>query len=461
MKHYHIWTIGCQMNEADSGRVAAELDALGYAPTDNAQNADVIVLNTCVVRQSAEDKAAGHLWSLKPLKMQDPGRVIALMGCLVGVKPNPALRERFPFVDVFMPPSDPGPLVGFLVKHRAEAEVEAQVEAEAETEVSARELEDEWTAVRHAFQDDASPEAAAIGLVETENRKPETGDYLAPVDTHLQHPPLRSIQHPASSFQQPVLQSIRHLSLQGEAPVVANVPIVYGCSHACTFCIIPFRRGVERSRPLDEIVREVRGLVDQGVREVMLLGQIVDRYGKDYPNQKPDLADLLAAVHDIEGLYRIRFLTSHPSYMTDRILQAVAELPKVCEQIEVPVQSGDDAVLENMKRGYTRDDYRRLVDHIREVIPNTAVHTDIIVGFPGESAEQFQRTYDLLAELKLDKAHLAMYSPRPGTVSERRMADDVPPEEKKRRWEALDQLQEQVVRRDQPAASGGDGRGAG
>ena len=465
MKHYHIWTIGCQMNEADSGRVAAELDALGYAPTDSVQNADVIVLNTCVVRQSAEDKAAGHLWSLKPLKAQDSGRVIALMGCMVGIKPNRALVERFPFVDVFMPPSDPGPLVGFLAGRKTEAKgvaaavTEAKVETQVETESGARELEDEWTLARHAFQDDASPEAAAIGLVETENWKLKTGEYLASPKTpspaitpasQAAQPPAstpapRAVQLPASGFRQPVLQSVRHISLQGHAPIVANVPIVYGCSHACTFCIIPFRRGVERSRPLDEIVLEVRGLVDQGVREVMLLGQIVDRYGKDYPAQKPDLADLLTAVHDIEGLYRIRFLTSHPSYMTDRILRAVAELPKVCEQIEVPVQSGDDTVLENMKRGYTRDDYRRLVNHIREVIPNTAVHTDIIVGFPGETVEQFQRTYDLLAELKLDKAHLAMYSPRPGTVSERRMVDDVPPEEKKRRWEALDQLQEQVV----------------
>jgi tRNA-2-methylthio-N6-dimethylallyladenosine synthase len=454
MKHYHIWTIGCQMNEADSGRVAAEMDALGYVPTENAQTADVIVLNTCVVRQSAEDKAVGHLWSLKPLKESDPDRVIALMGCMVGIKPNRALVERFPFVDVFMPPSDPGPLVGFLAGRKAEVEAKAKVETQVEAESGARELEDEWTATRHAFQDDASPEAAAIGLVETENWKLETEGYLAALETQsaaitpasqATQPPLSDFQLPASGLRQPVLQSVRHISLQGHAPVVANVPIVYGCSHACTFCIIPFRRGVERSRPLDEIVREVRGLVDQGVREVMLLGQIVDRYGKDYPAQKPDLADLLAAVHDIEGLYRIRFLTSHPSYMTDRILRAVAELPKVCEQIEVPVQSGDDTVLENMKRGYTRDEYRRLVNHIREVIPNTAVHTDIIVGFPGETAEQFQRTYDLLAELKLDKAHLAMYSPRPGTVSERRMVDDVSPEEKKRRWEALDQLQQQVV----------------
>ena len=136
MKHYHIWTIGCQMNEADSGRVAAELDALGYAPTDSAQNADVIVLNTCVVRQSAEDKAAGHLWSLKPLKAQDPDRVIALMGCMVGIKPNRALVERFPFVDVFMPPSDPGPLVGFLAGRKTEAEVEVEAEAEARSRLS-------------------------------------------------------------------------------------------------------------------------------------------------------------------------------------------------------------------------------------------------------------------------------------------------------------------------------------
>jgi len=434
VKHYHIWTIGCQMNEADSGRVAAELDALGYAPTDNAQDADVIVLNTCVVRQSAEDRAVGHLWSLKPLKELDPNRVIALMGCMVGIKPNAALRQRFPFVDVFMPPSEPGPLVGHLTGH--------------EVEVEAKGLDDEETEARHLFLDYGSPEAAAMGLVD---------DFGLPTivpgaersgiaDFGLDQPAV--VERPKSAVRNPqsaILQSVRHLSLSGVTPVAAHVPIVYGCSHACTFCIIPFRRGVERSRPLDEIVAEVEGLVAQGVREVTLLGQIVDRYGKDFEGQKPDLADLFHAVHAVDGLWRIRFLTSHPSYMTDRILQAVAELPKVCEQIEVPVQSGDDDVLADMKRGYTREDYRRLVGHIREVIPNTAVHTDIIVGFPGETAEQFQRTYDLLAELKVDKAHLAMYSPRPGTVSARRMDDDVPPEEKKRRWDALDALQAQVV----------------
>jgi len=457
MKHYHIWTIGCQMNEADSGRVAAELDALGYAPTDRVADADVIVLNTCVVRQSAEDKAVGHLSSLKPLKTQNPNRVIALMGCLVGVKPNLALVQRFPFVDVFMPPSEPGPLVSYLteakakVEVKAEVKVEAKVKAEVEVEAESRALDAQWTAVRHALQDDASPEAAAIGLVDDFGFRISDFGLEPSVQGEDQSPianrqsAIANPQSPIRNRQSAILQSVRHLSLSGETPVTANVPIVYGCSHACTFCIIPYRRGVERSRPLAEIVAEVRGLVAQGVREVTLLGQIVDRYGKDFPGLRPDLADLLAAVHEIEGLWRIRFLTSHPNYMTDRILVAVAELPKVCEQIEVPAQAGDDDVLANMKRGYTQADYRRLIGHIRETVPHAAIHTDIIVGFPGETAAQFLQTYDLLAELKLDKAHLAMYSPRPGTVSERRMTDDVPPEEKKRRWDALDRLQEQVV----------------
>jgi tRNA-2-methylthio-N6-dimethylallyladenosine synthase len=347
-------------------------------------------------------------------------------------------------------------LVSYLTKAQAEVEVEAKVEVEVE----GKSFEAEWAAARHTIQDDASPEAAAIGLIEDGEDVWQVLDEqdvalsprhpVTPSPRHLVTPSPRHLVTPSPAHLVTVsprhpLQSVRHLSLSGETPVTANVPIVYGCSHACTFCIIPYRRGIERSRPLDEIVAEVRGLVAQGVREVTLLGQIVDRYGKDFPGQRPDLADLLAAVHEIEGLWRIRFLTSHPNYMTDRILAAVAGLPKVCEQIEVPAQAGDDDVLANMKRGYTQADYRRLVSHIREMIPHAAIHTDIIVGFPGETAEQFQQTYDLVADLKLDKAHLAMYSPRPGTVSERRLTDDVPPEEKKRRWDALDALQEQVV----------------
>lgn len=232
-------------------------------------------------------------------------------------------------------------------------------------------------------------------------------------------------------------------------PVTAYVPVIYGCNHVCAYCIVPYRRGRERSRPVAEIVAEVQALVDQGVREVTLLGQIVDRYGHDWKGDgasaPPDLADLLRAVHGIEGLWRIRFLTSHPNYLSDRILDAVAELPKVCEHIEVPVQAGDDEVLRRMRRGYAVADYRALVQKIRQRLPDCSIATDVIVGFSGETEAQFQATYGLLAELKLDVVHVAAYSPRTGTLAAHRMVDDVLDEEKRRRLQAVEELQEQIV----------------
>ncbi|HMR66518.1 MAG TPA: MiaB/RimO family radical SAM methylthiotransferase, partial [Anaerolineae bacterium] len=226
--------------------------------------------------------------------------------------------------------------------------------------------------------------------------------------------------------------------------ITAHVPIIYGCNHVCTYCIIPSRRGRERSRPIGELAAEVQSLVAQGVREVTLLGQIVDRYGYDVPDG-PRLPDLLRVLNEIDGLLRIRFLTSHPNYMNEALLEAVAELPKVCEHIEVPNQAGDDLVLERMKREYTMADYSRLIRRIRARMPDVSIATDIIVGFPGESEAQFERTLETLAELKLDVVHSAMYSPRPGTVSAKIMADDVPAAEKKRRLDALNALQEEIV----------------
>jgi len=366
------------MNVADSQRVASALEHLGYKATRRATDADVIVMNTCVVRQSAEDKAAGRLHSLKPLKEQNPGMVINLMGCMVGVKGVDHLKARFPFVDVFSPPSDPGPLISYL------------------TQDESRSLEQAETQERFALMD---------------------GDLILP------------------DYERGKLVS-------------AHVPVVLGCSHACTFCIIPYRRGAERSRAVGEIVAEVRSLVGQGVKEITLLGQIVDRYGKDILDG-PNLAALLRVVHEVEGLERIRFLTSHPNWMTDELLDAVAELPKVMAHIEVPVQAGDDEVLANMRRGYTAGDYRRLVERIRQRLdggfPGASIATDIIVGFPGESDAQFQRTYDLLTELQLDVAHLARYSNRPGTVADRKMEDGVPEEVKWERFRALEALQEGIA----------------
>ena len=362
------------MNVADSQRVGSSLEHLGYTFTEKAEEADVIVLNTCVVRQSAEDKALGRLSSLLPLKRQNPNLVINLMGCLVGVRGAEKLRQRLPYVDVFSPPSDPGPLVSFL----SQGEI--------------RTLESDETTRRFAMMDD---------------------DLILP-------------QHERGQL------------------VSAHVPIVYGCSHACTFCIIPFRRGAERSRSVGDIVAEIRSLAGQGVKEVTLLGQIVDRYGKDIPDG-PNLAGLLRIVHEVEGIERIRFLTSHPNYFTKDLMDSVAELPKVMPHIEVPIQAGDDEVLLNMKRGYTQKEYRDLVEKIRNKIPDCSIATDIIVGFPGETDDQFMETYRVLSDLKLDVAHLARYSSREGTVATRRMDDNITEDEKMHRFRMLEELQEQVV----------------
>ena len=362
------------MNVADSQRVGSSLEHLGYSFTDKAEEADVIVLNTCVVRQSAEDKALGRLSSLLPLKRQNPSLVINLMGCLVGVRGAEKLRAKLPFVDVFSPPSDPGPLISFL------------------TQGEIRSLEDAETTRRFLMMDE---------------------------------------------------ELILPQAEQGKL-ISAHVPIVYGCSHACTFCIIPYKRGVERSRPVGDIVAEVRSLAKQGVKEITLLGQIVDRYGKDVPDG-PNLAGLLRVIHEVEGIKRIRFLTSHPNYFSDDLIQTVAELPRVMPHIELPIQAGDDEVLRNMKRGYTQQDYRELVAKIRERIPDCSVATDIIVGFPGETEEQFMQTHRVLSDLKLDVAHLARYSTREGTVATRRMVDNVSEEEKMRRFRMLEDLQEQII----------------
>ncbi|MCS6771527.1 MAG: tRNA (N6-isopentenyl adenosine(37)-C2)-methylthiotransferase MiaB [Kiritimatiellae bacterium] len=374
---YHIWTIGCQMNEADSRRLAQQLEFAGLNPTERAEEADVVVLNTCVIRQQAEDKAVGRLTALSGVKRERPGMTIALMGCMVGMKEAPALKSRFPFVDVFMPPSETAPLLDFLQKRGWFDDVQVD-------ETRAR-------ALRDAIQDEDLP-----------------------------------------------------LPRTQRGTVTAHVPVVLGCSHACTFCVIPYRRGAERSRPPDEILAEVRSLASQGIREVMLLGQIVDRYGMDL-GDGIRLSGLLRRVAAVPGLRRVRFLTSHPNYMTDDILRAVADSDVICPQIEVPIQAGNDEVLERMRRGYTVSQYLSLIDRIRSIVPDAAIHTDIIVGFPGETRRQFEDTVRIVQEVRFDKVHLSKYSERPKTIAARRMPDDVPEEEKEARWRELDAVQEKIL----------------
>ena len=263
-RRFYIWTIGCQFNKADSERLAVALSQLGMEPVEDFRRADLIVLNSCVVRQSAEDRVVGMLGFLKPWRLRRPDRVLALMGCMVGPRPE-ELKERFPWVDLFLRPQQFRPLLD-LVGER---------------------LGIDWE--------------GCLG------------------------------------------------SLVPERPSVTTyIPVIHGCDLFCTFCIIPYRRGRQVSRPLEEVVREAEMLARRGVKEVTVLGQTVDAYGLDLPG-KPDLADLLHALNEVEGLERIRFLTSHPNFMTDRIIRAVADLEKVCEHINLPVQAGDDEVLARMR----------------------------------------------------------------------------------------------------------------
>ena len=362
-KRFHVWTIGCQMNEADSAKIAATLQEAGYSATSDEHAADIVILNSCVVRQAAEDKVAGKLNSLIRLKRERPDVALVLTGCMV-TNQQDQLRERFPHVDLFFDPSDFGEL------------------EKVAPEIS--ELSDDLSQLPHYYAD---PEA--------------------PIST-------------TSAF----------------------VPIIYGCNFLCSYCIVPYRRGKERSRRVADVVTEVERLVASGVREVTLLGQTVNAYGHDLPD-KPGLADLLRAVDAIPGLSRLRFLTSHPKYMSDDIIEAMARLPTVCEHMNLPVQAGDDEVLRRMRRTYGRDYWIDRVQLARDRMPGATIATDIIVGFPGETEKQFLQTYDLLERTRCDKVHLAMYSPRPGTLSAR-WEDDIPAREKQRRHRELEKLQERI-----------------
>ncbi len=363
-KRFFIWTIGCQMNEADSAKVAAMLQEVGYQPTTDENEADIVVLNSCVVRQAAEDRVAGKLNNLARLKRQKPDMPLVLTGCMV-TKQQEKLKEQFPHVDLFFDPSEFDKL------------------QEVVPELAM--LDDDLDALPHY--------------------------YLPQTDT-------------------------------GANGVTAYVPIIYGCNFLCSYCIVPYRRGKETSRPFDDIVTEVTRIVANGVREVTLLGQTVNAYGHDLPGN-PSLAALLRAVDAIPGLDRLRFLTSHPKYMSDEIIDAIAELDSACEHMNLPVQAGDNEVLRRMRRTYTRDGWMERIAYTRSQMPEVTIATDIIVGFPGETEQQFMQTYDMLEQTRCDKVHLAMYSPRPGTLSAR-WDDDVPREEKFRRHQALENLQERV-----------------
>jgi tRNA-2-methylthio-N6-dimethylallyladenosine synthase len=373
---YWITTFGCQMNKADSERMAGILEARGYAPGQDEHSADLVVYNTCSIRDSAEQKVYSYLGRQAMRKRANPHLILVVAGC-VAQQEGEALLRRVPELDLVMGPQHANRL-GTLLER---VESGAQVVATEEHQI----LEDITSARR-------------------------------------------------------------------DSAVCAWVNVIYGCNERCTYCVVPAVRGREQSRLPAAIRQEMEDLARRGYREVTLLGQNIDAYGRDLPGITPEgrrahtLTDLLHQVHDVPGLARLRFATSHPRYFSERLIDACAQLPKVCEHFHIPFQSGDDDVLKAMGRGYTVERYRRILDRIRDRMPDAAISADVIVGFPGESEAQFRRTLALIEAVGFDQVNTAAYSPRPNTPAAL-WPDQLPDAVKVERLRELNALVEQTAHR--------------
>lgn len=415
LPRFHVWTLGCQMNQSDSEEMAGALRAAGCAEAPDMASADLIVINTCAIREQAEQKVIGRMGALARMKSANPGLRVVLTGCSVRADGLVNLQRRYPAVDLFLRPDQ-------------------------EPELVARLGLDSPTAPGQAPRD-ASLQRVGRLMAATADRLPGTRAAAVAAGTVARG----SRSH-------------------------AWLPIIYGCDKTCTYCIVPFSRGPERSRPFDDVLAEAAALADAGVLDVTLLGQNVNSYGHDLPTDprfgavrprrhlgrelaldgRPDMAELLRAIDGIRGpdgaprIPRLRFVTSHPWDLSERLIEAMAACPSVCEHLHLPVQAGDDAVLHRMGRQYTVGAYLELVARLRDAIPGIALTTDVIVGFCGESEAQFEATLELLRRVRFDAVFAAAFSPRPGTPATR-LPDDVPADVKRQRLNALLALQEGIA----------------
>ena len=373
-RKYLIETFGCQMNVHDSERMAGLLEQAGYEATDEAADADVVVINTCSVRERAEDKLYTRLGELRVLAAEqgrDP--IVAVAGCVAQQEGHAILKRSPGVADV---------IIGTQAIRRLPMMVE-QAAAERRPVINL-----------DPFDDVTFP----LGVTKRND------------------------------------------------PVKAYVTIIEGCNEFCSFCVVPYTRGNERMRPKADIVQEVRQAAATGHREVQLLGQIVNHY--DAPDDPScDFTGLLEAIHELDGVERIRFASPHPRHVSPRFLQTMARLPKICRHLHLPVQSGSTRVLEAMRRRYTRDSYLDLIAQIRESLPDVALSTDMIVGFPGETAADFDDTLTLTTAVRYHSMFSFKYSPRPNTLAGKRMSDDVPEDEKTWRIVALQALQRGIQSR--------------
>ena len=375
-RRYAITTFGCQMNKADSERMAGILEALGYRHEEDELTADLVIYNTCSIRDNAEQKVYSYLGRQARRKRHNPRLTLVVAGC-VAQQEGESLLRRVPELDLVMGPQHANRLASLLEQ------------------------------------------------VESGQQVVATGE----------HQILEDVTRP-----------------RRESRVTAWVNVIYGCNERCTYCVVPATRGREQSRTPEAIRSEIETLARQGYREITLLGQNIDAYGRDLPGITPSgrrrhtLTDLLHFIHDVEGIARIRFATSHPRYFTERLIAACAELPKVCEHFHIPFQSGDDQVLRHMARGYTVGRYRRIIRTIRRHMPEAAISADAIVGFPGETEAQFRNTMALVEEIGFDQLNTAAYSPRPHTPAATR-ADQVPEVVKVERLRRLNTCVERCARR--------------
>jgi tRNA-2-methylthio-N6-dimethylallyladenosine synthase len=344
-RRYHITTFGCQMNKADSERMAGILEGLGFQWVESPNQADLILYNTCTIRDNAEQKVYSYLGRQAKRKQTQPDLTLVVAGC-VAQQEGEALLHRVPELDLIMGPQHANHLADLL---------------------------------EQVFNGNQVVATEPIQIIE---------DITKP---------------------------------RRDSTVTAWVNVIYGCNERCTYCVVPNVRGIEQSRTPEAIRAEMEELGRQGYKEVTLLGQNIDAYGRDLPGVTPEgrrqhtLTDLLYYIHDVPGIERIRFATSHPRYFTERLIRACAELPKVCEHFHIPFQSGDNQVLKAMARGYTQEKYRRIIDTIRAYMPDASISADAIAGFPGETEAQFENTLKLVEETGFDLLNTAAYSPRPGT----------------------------------------------
>jgi tRNA-2-methylthio-N6-dimethylallyladenosine synthase len=420
LPRFYVWTLGCQMNRSDSEEMAGRLLAAGCAEAPSMDAADLVVINTCAIREAAEAKVIGRQGELNRLKAANPSMRVVMTGCAVREMDRARLDRRFPAVDLFLRPDQEPELVDRLGLASAQGPVGV-------------------TPV---------PGIGTIGATTV------VGRSVVGVADHLAGTRASAVADGAVH---------RHSS------VSAWLPIIYGCDKTCTYCIVPFSRGPERSRPFDEIVDEARAIASLGFREVTLLGQNVNSYGHDLAPEarfghvrterwagrrldlgsRPDLAELIRAIDGLRtadgspAIPRLRFITSHPWDLSDRLIEAIADCPSVCESLHLPVQSGDDAVLRRMGRQYTIEHYLERLDRIRDAVPDIAISTDVITGFCGETEAQFESTLRLLERVRYDQVFAAAYSERPGTPATH-LPDDVPAEDKRRRLNTLLALQEPI-----------------